>query len=242
MAVAEISGGKLLVDGYVYVRSRTRGSRVYWDCQRTKRKECTGRAVTNDRAGDELVLYRGPTESPHQHAPNREETEAVRVTETLKRKAAEHPGQRPSQILRAELPTVSTAVLSQLPEREALAKSMRRERRKNMPKNPTSLLELVDVPARFKRTFLDEAFLLYDSRDHEDEDEDEDEPEAEDERERVLVFTTRRNIELLCHSGTWFLDGTFKESKDLQRNIKIIKTEMMYCTSCVLCHTISTYK
>lgn len=101
------------------------------------------------------------------------------------------------------------AVLSQLLEREALAKSMRRERRKNMPKNPTSLQELAEVPDKFKRTFLDEAFLLYDSRDDEDQDQD-DEP-----RDRVLVFSTRRNIDLLCRSRTWFLDGTFKTSPSL---------------------------
>ena len=70
-----------------------------------------------------------------------------------------------------------------MPEREALVKSMRRERRKDMPKNPTSLLELVGVPERFKRTVLDEAFLLYDSRDEDEEEAQEEETEDEDENE-----------------------------------------------------------
>lgn len=112
MANAEIRGGKLLLDGYAYVRSRTRGNRVYWDCQRIKRKECSGRAVTNDKTGDQPVVYREPTESPHQHAPNQEETTAVCVTETLKRKAAQNPSQPPSQFLRTEPLKVSSAVLS----------------------------------------------------------------------------------------------------------------------------------
>lgn len=214
--MAEISGNKLLLDGYVYVRSRARGDRVYWDCQRTKRKECQGRAVTNQpRPGEEIVVYRGPAESPHLHAPNQEEVSAVRLTQTLKRKAADNPGQPPSQILRAELPLVSEGVLSQLPEREALAKLMRRERRRRLPTNPRSLQELGELPREFQRTFLDERFLIYDSRDENVEEEEEDEAEDTEQRDRVLVFSTRRNIELLCKSETWFLDGTFKTAPSL---------------------------
>ncbi len=29
---------------------------------------------------------------------------------------------------------------------------------------------------------------------------------------RVLIFATQKNVELLCRSNTWFLDGTFKVS------------------------------
>ena len=44
----------------------------------------------------------------------------------------------------------------------------------------------------------------------------EDEAEDEDEeKDRVLVFGTARNIDLLCQSEVWFLDGTFKTSSNL---------------------------
>ena len=109
---------------------------------------------------------------------------------------------------------MSHAVLSQLPEREALAKAMRRERRRHLPTNPRSLRELEDLPERFRRTFLGEHFLMYDSRDDNVE-EKEEEQQQDEGRDRVLVFSTRRNIELLCASPTWFMDGTFKTAPTL---------------------------
>lgn len=36
--------------------------------------------------------------------------------------------------------------------------------------------------------------------------------ERDENGNRVLVFATRRHIELLCESPIWFLDGTFKVS------------------------------
>ena len=85
--------------------------------------------------------------------------------------------------MRAELASVSEGVLSQLPEREQLAKSMRRQRRANLPPNPKSLSDLASVPERFQQTLAGEKFLLFD---------------------------TRRNLEFLARSSTWFLDGTFR--------------------------------
>jgi len=56
---------------------------------------------------------------------------------------------------------------------------------------------------------LGETFLLYDNGPA-NEDSDVESAEEEEDSGRVLVFSTRRNIELLCNSSTWFLDGTFK--------------------------------
>ena len=66
---------------------------------------------------------------------------------------------------------------------------------------------------------LKENFLLYNSGSlfHEElssEDEAE-EPEHAEATHRVLVFATRRNIEFLCGSTTWFVDGTFSTSPNL---------------------------
>jgi len=128
--MAEIKDKKLFVDGYAYVRSRSAKGRIYWDCRLVRLKECTARAITNEpRAGEDVVVFKGPETSEHQHPPNRKEVQAIQLAATLKRKVAEHPGQPPTQIMRDKLACVSTAVLSQLPEREALSKTMRRERR-----------------------------------------------------------------------------------------------------------------
>lgn len=52
-------------------------------------------------------------------------------------------------------------------------------------------------------------FLTYDNNDLDD--------------ERVLVFSTRRNLELPAASPIWFLDGAFQISKFYQNIIKIIR-------------------
>ena len=118
--MAEIKDKKFYIDGYTYVRSREAKGRIYWDCRKVRSGECSARAVTNNpKPGEEVVVYKGPAESMHNDVPNREEVAAEKLTQTLKRKALENPGQPPSQILRTELAGVDSGVLSQLPQREA---------------------------------------------------------------------------------------------------------------------------
>ena len=75
---------------------------------------------------------------------------------------------------------------------------MRRGRNKNREPNPTTLDDFEVLPDRFLRTFAEEKFLIYDS--------------GKSEEWRILVFGTRRNLQLLNKSRVWFLDGTFKVS------------------------------
>ena len=112
-----------------------------------------------------------------------------------------------------QLGAVSSGVLSQLPDREKLKKMIRLRRKKGLPKNPVRLSELGELPERFTKTLMGENFLLYDTRDLQDSD-DEDEDE-ENRPSRILVFGTRRNLELLSRSATWFMDGTFQESPSI---------------------------
>lgn len=98
-----------------------------------------------------------------------------------------------------QLAGTSGRVLAQLPERENLKRAIRRDRAKNTPPNPKSLEELNEIPDLYCRTVTNDNFLLYDSR-------------ANDEipTGRVLVFATRRNLEILRECDVWFVDGTFK--------------------------------
>lgn len=68
--MAKIIDKKLLLDGFVYLRSRPRGPKTYWDCNRLRRGECTARAVTTMH-GDEIIVLRN---SSHTHPPNQEES------------------------------------------------------------------------------------------------------------------------------------------------------------------------
>jgi hypothetical protein len=205
--------GLLHFEGFIYIRSQKSKGRVYWDCRKVRSGECKGRAITTEPNEDqEVVVLKGPKESPHTHPPNREEAAADVVKEKIKRKAEDHPEQPPAQLLRTELAGVPAGVLSQLPDQPALTQAIRRTRRRHLPPNPTSLSHLHELPDRFTKTLLDENFVLYDSGAP---DVDDDDDESGNEESRIIVFGMRRNVELLCQSSVWFLDGTFKTAPNI---------------------------
>ena len=100
----------------------------------------------------------------------------------------QHPEQGPSSILRNTLPSLPVGVIAHLPERENMKKSMRTARRRNLPSNPKTITELGYIPERFRLTLTGDRFLLRDSND------------VGGIEGRVIVFSTRRNIEMLGQS------------------------------------------
>jgi hypothetical protein len=62
------------------------------------------------------------------------------------------------------------------------------------PAVPLSLVELI-IPDRYSKTRTGEDFLLFDSGSSVD---------------RILIFSTRKNLQLLAQSRHWYSDGTFK--------------------------------
>ncbi|KAE9523275.1 hypothetical protein AGLY_016223 [Aphis glycines] len=172
-----LSETKLICGGFIYVRSKLPvNGKTYWECQKLQ-----------------------STLDDHAHVPNQEECEAEIIKYSLKRKAEDQPQLPPAQILRTEMAGLSDGVLSQLPNRDNLKKSMRKVRRKNLPPNPKTLNDFGTLPDRYQKTLTGEHFLIYDSLDDDSVNEG-----------RVVVFSTRRNLELLARSDCWFLDGTFK--------------------------------
>jgi len=183
-------------------------------------------AITTIRAADGgIEVVKGPKKSKHSHPPNREESATGKLTSQIKRKAEDHPEQPPTQLLRAELQGIPGGVLSQLPEQPATVRTITRARRKNLPPNPRTLEDTDEIPAVYRLTLVGEQFLLYDSKvdgagrpDADDDDDDDSEEEGEalaQQPRRLFVFGTRKNIELLCESPVWFIDGTFKTSPSI---------------------------
>ena len=218
----QVVGGKLHVDGYIYVRSRVAKSKTYWDCRQVRSGTCKARAITTESAAaGKVTILKGPKESSHVHPPDREEASADAFTQKLKEDAAAHPDRAPSHLLRDALTNVDAGVLSQLPEQNSLLRTIRRKRQQSVPQAPRKLSHLRQLPADLELSLTGERFLLFDSHpcdDDYDDDEDDfviEEEQVEDTGSRVLVFATRRNIELLCQSPTWFVDGTFKVSPSI---------------------------
>lgn len=96
----------------VYYHAKTHREKRHWECRNLRlSKDCTARAVTNNpRPREELVLIKGPTQSPHSHAPNFNEGEAEKILGKLKRKAEDHPEQPPTQLLWTELANVPEGI------------------------------------------------------------------------------------------------------------------------------------
>ena len=200
--MVKIIDNKLHMDGCVFLKSKTRNGRIYWDCRKVRGGECRARAVTAEALSPEgeVIFYKRPKIEEHTHVGNEEECLADNLRSSLKRKAEDNPERPPSAILREELPGVPEGVLCQLPERVNLCKAMRRRRQRNLPPNPKSLLDLGELPDMYQRTLLDEKFLIFDSLGNE-------------QLGRVLVFSTRENLQQLAQINTWFLDGKFKVSE-----------------------------
>lgn len=219
----QLSEKRLHIGGYLYSRSFQRNGSTYWDCLKVRDKLCRARAVTSINGLNELMVERGPAQSEHSHAPTPDAVEAEKIKFRIKRVAADNRKRPPSAVIRGilklhnfsqyfftsvifskkkdELAGVSGAVIANLPERENLKKSVQRERKKTTPSNPKRLVDLGDIPEKYRRTLSGDNFLLYDSKAHEEI------PEG-----RVLVFATKRNIQVLRECEDWYVDGTFKVS------------------------------
>lgn len=193
-------GSKLVIDGFLYHKSRDipEKEKTYWDCTRLRKKECRARAITSLAREGEPHIYKGPQHAPHDHPADPDECNAEIVKYRIKHQAEKQPERPPTAIVRDEMRDLSARVISRLPERENMKRSVRTARRKHLPTNPKSLSDLNELPERFVNTLTGERFLIFDSRD-----------EGET-GERVIVFATKRNLELLKESEAWFLDGTFK--------------------------------
>lgn len=204
--MAKLVGTRLVIDGFTYTKSRQRGNRIYWDCEKVRARECTARAVTQSikRPLDPIVVLSGPATSKHGHPANHDAVKAKALLEEVKKVAEEQPALPPAVIVRDALATAPGRVLSQLPLRNNIRQTICRVRRKNLPEKPNSIEDLEDLPDEYTKTSLGEQFVLHDNRHTKDEDEG-----------RVIVFGTRKNIEILCRSPIWFLDGTFKMSPTL---------------------------
>ena len=193
-----IIGTKLIMDGFIYYRGISTTKRSYWECKRYRSGRCKARAITENKLTADLTIFKRPSLSNHEHAPNQHDCQAEIAKYSMMEAA--QAGRPPSAILREKMPTLSKGVLSHLPDRENLKKPMRRAKKGDEEHpHPNSLLDLVVLPDCYTRTFSEGKFLIHDSG------RDENNP-----NKRILVFATRSNLEHLCRSATWFLDGTFK--------------------------------
>lgn len=95
-----ISERRLDIDGYLYTRSFVRKNSTYWDCLKLRDKECSARAVTILNPAGDIVIQKGPRQSPHQHGPSRDAVDAEVIKVNVKRAAEIDRDRMPSAIIR----------------------------------------------------------------------------------------------------------------------------------------------
>ncbi|KAJ8665098.1 hypothetical protein QAD02_006760 [Eretmocerus hayati] len=80
--IVKLIGKRLYINGFVYIKNHTDAkNKVHWECRRYRKQKCHARAITSDPTLDEnIVLFRGLEESPHDHKPSPQEVEEAEET------------------------------------------------------------------------------------------------------------------------------------------------------------------
>jgi hypothetical protein len=185
---------KLVVNGFLMVKDKTRNETYYWYCEKRYTLYCSARAITK-LIGNQHKLKNVST---HNHAAEAARADVVKAISNIKEQAHQTYN-KPSQIIQATTSQISQEVHSCLPTREALQQVIQRIRRSDLPKEPESLDNLV-IPDNMLRTLDGVNFLVKDSVVG---------------HNRILLFTTISNIRKLEQSTFWIMDGTFKTVPNL---------------------------
>jgi hypothetical protein len=131
----------------------------------------------------------------HNHVPDAADLSARRVIQNSKDTAINTQLATNNIIAQSSI-GVSQATAVHLPSTTSMARTIQRTRQatSQAPAVPLSLVELI-IPDRYSKTRTGEDFLLFDSGSSVD---------------RILIFSTRKNLQLLAQSRHWYSDGTFK--------------------------------
>ena len=173
------------------------GQFLIWVCeQRFKRK---GRVWTAGYEGPIVKVLR-----KHNHAAQAARPEALQIVEDI-RNTATISNERPHQIVTTALNEGHANVVVLLPRKDSIKRTIRDVRNHNDgPALPNHVGDLI-IPDNYRQIIIDgiaQPFVMYDSQ-------------QEQLPGRMLIFSTRRNLDLLARSQKWFSDGTFSTSSRL---------------------------
>ena len=126
----------------------------------------------------------------HSHDPQQQAVAVTKLRASLKERAAGSCGTL-TQLMSDQTTDTPVDTLAGLGNPETVKCSLRRERAKHMPKNPTSLSELT-LDGEWTTTVDGDPFLIYDN--------------DVDSSDRILVFGTDLGLRHLASSDSWYMD------------------------------------
>jgi len=199
-------GDKLCVDGYMYVKKRSHKNWIRWQCQHQRSSGCKG-ALSTDANYDNLRSH-----IRHNHAADRTGVEVTKLRATMKAQAKQSTS-RPHQILTQSLVQTTDDVRANVGNLETCKRDLRRQRRGCLPKDPTSLRDLV-IPEEWKSTGTANlrTFLVHDS--------------GQDAGQRVVVYASEQQLRHLGQADTWYMDGNFAMSPNVFEQLYVIRAPL----------------
>ncbi|XP_068234292.1 uncharacterized protein [Palaemon carinicauda] len=179
---------KLIGNSHLFVKEKTNGEKTIWKCDQSYTKKCHARVHTNNES---IIKRLGE----HNHAGDIARVGTAKVINITKEKAIKT--QETTHCIATQAYVgVSQAVAGQLPISQYLKRNLQNARNvaAQVPANPVSLLEL-SIPPKYRITHPHQQFLLFDNDDGSD---------------RIIIFSTRKNLQVLSSASYWYADGTFK--------------------------------
>ena len=229
--VSQRGASHLLFEGHRYKKNGT-GSAFNqpWRCVVTG---CKGKAATSSTADTgSAVIVSGI----HCHPPDPSQLEIKRAVAEVK-----HLARETSDAPRRIVSDVATN-LSQEARGRATTKNLKRTiqreriREGGYPRIPRLTRDL-RLPDEYQTTSDGRRFLLYDNQLPNHDEEDASDSDDEDQRPpRILIFSSRRQLDILSRSSHAFFDGTFKVAPHLFHQLFTIHAlHNGVCIPCAFC-------
>ncbi|KAL3853327.1 hypothetical protein ACJMK2_016875 [Sinanodonta woodiana] len=186
--VVSIRGkNKVVLNGFVYVKQKSLANNVIsYECER---RRGAGKNTSECRAKVKLNEDLSVVSYLNEHTHTVDSVHSEEIEET------------PQQIMGQELQQLSQQAAVQMVTIRHLRRNIRRVKHKKNAVHPLSVDRTFEIPEEYKSLADGENFLLYDS--------------GCDDPNRILIFGTKRTLNLIKDSQHWFMDGTFKVIPEL---------------------------
>ncbi|XP_041372748.1 uncharacterized protein LOC121386019 [Gigantopelta aegis] len=197
---------KLCYEGHSYTKNGTNKTTLRWECSQRRTRSCKGAVVTDLQVENVLRV------TNHSHDADVASVQANKLKENLKAKAATTRG-TPGQLISDTTLFTTVDVRAALGNTDALKRTLRRQKAKHHPKNPSSTANLtIDDDCTTTGGDNPRPFLFYDN--------------GADSRSRMLVFGSDTALQHLAKADIWMMDGTFDVAPHIFAQLYVIRAPL----------------
>lgn len=181
---------QVLCDGYLYSLNKQKDENLYWCCNKKTSLRCGGRLQTVLVENTHFVKKNHF--AVHLHKPQAALVDD-RKLKTRIRERAINSNDSPAQIIQSCIENVPSSRAPTLCNKHSFKMMIYRARNKDYPTLPKKLQDF-EIPDEFRKC-NDQDFLLAHFKDRD---------------VSIIMFGTKKNLQLLLESPYWLMDGTFR--------------------------------